>query len=89
MSETPFDIICGIGSSPAAEVASLSGWARGNKGVAGARRVLLIDSAYTREQGIGERVHTALCEVLSLDVNHNQECSASTGAERNHRGLQR
>ena len=48
MNETLFDIICGIGSSPAAEVASLLGWARANKGVAGARRVLLIDSAYTR-----------------------------------------
>ena len=70
MSETLFDIICGIGSSPAAEVASLRGWARANKGIAGARRVLLIDSAYTREQGIGERVRAALCEVLSLDVNH-------------------
>lgn len=70
MSETLFDIICGIGSSPAAEVASLWGWARANKGIAGARRVLLIDSAYTREQGIGERVRAALCEVLSLDVNH-------------------
>ena len=70
MSETLFDIICGIGSSPAAEVASLSGWARANKDVAGARRVLLIDSAHTREHGIGERVRAALCEVLSLDVNH-------------------
>ena len=70
MSETLFDIICGIGSSPAAEVASLQGWAQDNKGVAGARRVLLIDSAYTKEQGIGERVRAALCEVLSLDVNH-------------------
>ena len=70
MSETLFDIICGIGGSPAAEVASLRGWARANKGIAGARRVLLIDSAYTREQGIGERVRAALCEVLSLDVNH-------------------
>ena len=47
MSETLFDIIYGSGSSPAAEMASLSGWARANKGVAGARRVLLIDSAYT------------------------------------------
>lgn len=69
MNETLFDIICGIGSSPAAEVASLLGWARANKGVAGARRVLLIDSAYTRGQGIGARVRAALCEVLSLDVN--------------------
>ena len=70
MSETLFDIICGIGSSSAAEVASLRGWARANKGVAGARRVLLIDSAYTKGQGIGERVCAALCEVLSLGVNH-------------------
>ena len=70
MSETLFDIICGIGGSPAAEVASLRGWARANKGVAGAGRVLLIDSAYTKGQGIGERVRAALCEVLSLDVNH-------------------
>lgn len=70
MSETLFDIICGIGSSPAAEVASLSGWARKNKGIAGARRVLLIDSAYTKGQGIGERVRAALCEILSLEVNH-------------------
>ena len=70
MSKTLFDIICGIGSSPAAEVASLRGWARATKGLAGARRVLLIDSAYTKEQEIGERVRAALCEVLSLDVNH-------------------
>ena len=70
MSETLFDIICGIGSSPAAEVASLQGWAEANEGVARARRVLLIDSAYTKEQGIGERVRAALCEVLSLAVNH-------------------
>ena len=70
MSVTPFDIICCIGGSPAAEVASLQGWARKNKSVAGARRILLIDSAYTRGQGIGERVRAALCEVLSLDVKH-------------------
>ena len=70
MSEKLFDIICGIGSSPAAEVASLQGWAQANKGVAGARRVLLIDSAHTRGQRIGERVSAALCEVLSLSVNH-------------------
>ena len=70
MSETLFDIICDIGSSPAAEVASLRGWAEANKGVARARRVLLIDSAYTRGQGIGERVRDALREVLSLDINH-------------------
>ena len=70
MSETLFDIICSIGSSPAAEVASLSGWALANKDVARAGRVLLIDSAYTREQGIGKRVRADLCEVLSLDVKH-------------------
>ena len=70
MSETLFDIICGIGSSPAAEVASLWGWARANEGVYGARRVLLIDSAHTRGQEIGERVRAALCKVLSLDVKH-------------------
>ena len=70
MSAIPFDIICCIGGSPAAEVASLRGWAQTNKGVAGARRVLLIDSAYTKKQGIGERVRAALCEVLSLDVKH-------------------
>lgn len=70
MSAIPFDIICCIGGSPAAEVASLQGWARANQGIAGARRVLLIDSAYTKEQGIGERVRAALCEVLSLDVKH-------------------
>ena len=70
MSAIPFDIICCIGDSPAAEVASLQGWAQANQGIAGARRVLLIDSTRTKERGTGERVRAALCEVLSLDVKH-------------------
>ena len=69
MSVISFDIICCIGSSPAAEVASLRGWARANISTAKARRVLLIDSIGTQRQGIGERVRDTLSVVLNLDIH--------------------
>ena len=70
VSVTRFDIICSIGGSPVAEIASLKGWQQANTGIAEAWRVLLIDSVHTRNQKIGERVREALHDVLGLDTGH-------------------